>query len=1215
VKRLLHLLACLASVAMVFFACSADQTKLGGLMLILATDGTPLDTLKVQINSGNNPAPLMADEFRLDETKLPNTISIVSNGNATSTATIVVSGWKDGVPVDRRDAIVRQIPVDRVVSLRVTLSAKCKSKVKLDEATNSAVSLCAEGKTCDPTAAPEAECVAADVDGNALPEYTPGQEFEDGGIVVPVKPASFCTPRTCAEQGFGCGAAGNGCGAAIECGACNVEGQTCGGGGTPSQCGAPRPCVRKTCADYPADNCGPLSDGCGGLLLCGDGGASARTCAFPQTCGGAGVPSVCGGTGACIPKTKAAVCLGTTGARGSTCGPVANGCGGSIDCGDCTNVADGCGADPSKPGVCAAKSSADAAACKKKTCTDLGFGCGPAGDGCGGLLDCGSCESPQTCGGGGQPSQCGGTGACIPKTCADYPSNSCGPVPDGCGKSLTCGANGGACVSPAICGGLKAGECGANTCQPKRRTDFGPTCCGLVADGCGGLIDCGKCANAGDICGLSVPNICSAPPCDGLCAQKPTNCPGGTNTTRLVGTVYAPNGTTPIYGAFVYVPTSTVAPLTDGIECSTCGAVASGNPLVQAMTGTNGTFVLNDMPAGNAIPVVIQLGKWRKQITVNTTACQQTPLSAAAGSLPSRHQPPNNEIPRIAISTGTDDPIECLLLKAGINIDQFGPGSASDTTKRIHMYQGDPRSAGTNDKGGRPPQPNTTAVPESTLFAGTTINRYDNVFLDCEGAATGTVTKTAAQVNTLANYLNSGGRAFLSHFEYVWLTPQAPMNQTANWVASPANPMPTTPLTTNVDRSFAAGAAMAAQLGNTFSINQARKNFSTLPASSQRWLYTTGNPNPDDNGIQLYSFRMPVQAQPAAQCGQAFYNDFHVMGLPAAQAVQNEIFPDYCPSTSPGTLTPQEKAFLAIELFNTPTCILPVTPPTCTAKTCADYAPGTCGRQQDGCGGMTADCTPCPVGQTCGGGGVPNRCGGPSCTPLNCAQQGIQCGPAGDGCGGPLNCGNCSPPLTCGVGGTPGKCGTTCSVSRTCASQGFDCGPAGDGCGNKLDCGTCPKPGDTCGGGGSPGVCGNSPCVPKSCAAMGASCGPASNGCGGLQDCGSCPADQACGGGGASKCGPGPCTPRTCQSAGATCGSIGNGCGGQLNCGVCSDGTVCGGNETPNVCAGCKPRTCAEQGIACGPAGDGCGKSIQCGSCPAPRTCGGGGEPFKCGAP
>ncbi len=42
--------------------------------------------------------------------------------------------------------------------------------------------------------------------------------------------------------------------------------------------------------------------------------------------------------------------------------------------------------------------------CGLRTCASVGATCGPIGDGCGGVLQCGTCTPPQTCGGGGQPS-------------------------------------------------------------------------------------------------------------------------------------------------------------------------------------------------------------------------------------------------------------------------------------------------------------------------------------------------------------------------------------------------------------------------------------------------------------------------------------------------------------------------------------------------------------------------------------------------------------------------------------------------------------------------------------------------------------------------------------------------------------------------------------------------------------------------------------------
>ena len=106
------------------------------------------------------------------------------------------------------------------------------------------------------------------------------------------------------------------------------------------------------------------------------------------------------------------------------------------------------------------------------------------------------------------------------------------------------------------------------------------------------------------------------------------------------------------------------------------------------------------------------------------------------------------------------------------------------------------------------------------------------------------------------------------------------------------------------------------------------------------------------------------------------------------------------------------------------------------------------------------------------------QCGYPdggSCTPQTVQRdQNISCGPAGDGCGNEIMCGTCAPPLVCGGGGTYGMCGQPDGgdcVPLTCMQQNISCGPAGDGCGNLIMCGNCSGT-QTCGGGGVSGQCG-----------------------------------------------------------------------------------------------------------------------------------------------
>jgi hypothetical protein len=216
---------------------------------------------------------------------------------------------------------------------------------------------------------------------------------------------------------------------------------------------------------------------------------------------------------------------------------------------------------------------------------------------------------------------------------------------------------------------------------------------------------------------------------------------------------------------------------------------------------------------------------------------------------------------------------------------------------------------------------------------------------------------------------------------------------------------------------------------------------------------------------------------------------------------------------------------------------------------------------------------------TCGGGGIPGRCGlpdGGTCKALTCGQQGVTCGPAGDGCGNLLNCGMCPAGQTCGGGGVPGQCGSPDAGSCqpvSCVAQGLNCGPTGDGCGNQINCGTCPA-GQACGGGGVSGKCGapdSGTCSPVSCSAQGLACGAAGDGCGNLIQCGSCPSGQTCGGGGvAGQCGGGGtvigCIPLTCPDQHLNCGPAGDGCGNLIQCGACSGGLTCGGGGTPGVC-------------------------------------------------
>ena len=379
------------------------------------------------------------------------------------------------------------------------------------------------------------------------------------------------------------------------------------------------------------------------------------------------------------------------------------------------------------------------------TCARQGFNCGPAGDGCGALLDCGTCTAPESCGA-MEPGVCGlgvavlpdGGTTCVAKTCATQGFN-CGPAGDGCGRSLNCGT----CSGLDSCGGGGAsGVCGRPACTPKTcaQLDAG---CGIQGDGCGGATpSCGTCS-APDVCGgAGVLNHCGsliadagARPCTNLCLQQ-NACDGGTRTS-LTGTVFAPTdpalygAADPLSGAFVYVPNGTVLRFDAGVACEKCSASVSGDPLVSTTSAVNGTFRLDDVPCGANIPLVIQLGRWRRQITIpSVSCCGNTALTAAQTRLPRTQGEgnPNDNIPLFAVTTGSADNLECILPKIGIAASEFTSPSGNG---RVRLY----RDNGVNPFGGLPAA--TTLYNNPAELA-----KYDVVVADCVGAE---ATKTNAQ--------------------------------------------------------------------------------------------------------------------------------------------------------------------------------------------------------------------------------------------------------------------------------------------------------------------------------------------------------------------------------------------------------------------------------------------------------------------------------------
>src|SRR6202041_2634676 len=139
-----------------------------------------------------------------------------------------------------------------------------------------------------------------------------------------------------------------------------------------------------------------------------------------ETCGGGGTPNQCGGTAGCVPLTS---CPTSTGGIPMNCGVVADGCGGTVTCGTgaACPAGESCGGAPNQPNVCGSSSiipledggvqvidAGPPVNCTPVTSCPSGINCGPWSNGCGGTIaSCGTCTGGNTCGGGGTASVCG----------------------------------------------------------------------------------------------------------------------------------------------------------------------------------------------------------------------------------------------------------------------------------------------------------------------------------------------------------------------------------------------------------------------------------------------------------------------------------------------------------------------------------------------------------------------------------------------------------------------------------------------------------------------------------------------------------------------------------------------------------------------------------------------------------------------------------------
>jgi hypothetical protein len=506
------------------------------------------------------------------------------------------------------------------------------------------------------------------------------------------------------------------------------------------------------------------------------------------------------------------------------------------------------------------------------------------------LAACGSKTFPSVCTEQPPPSACS-------QTCMSGGSNTC---PDG----FHCNSNGN-CDAECLAGGSQCGS--GYVCTPT-----------------------GTCESTSD--------------CTDLTCQV-ADCSGSAMPTTITGIVYAPNGTLPLYGINVYVPDQIPDPFPAGLLCDQCNSTLPGNPVGQPVTsGDDGSFELTNVPSGSNIPLVISSGKWRRIIKIPSVAsCAKTAVTAADTTLPksSTDLSPNTiatngiSMPKIAISTGSADALECLIRKLGIADSEIGTQGG---TGHVSLFA-DTQSGGEGTSsfmGGFAGGNGMFADSEADLWGNTAnMNDYDIVMNSCEGGQYSN-TKSQTDMNNLKAYADAGGRVFLSHWHNIWIegatTPpaaQAPMVWTsiATWNNS-AEAFDTPPDTIDEMNNpkgsdFAQwmldvmGSTMRDQIviGDGPGGPTGKVTCTTVDETKgEQWVYWTGESTTQPN-TQNFQFTTPNEDPPNQRCGKVVFSDMHVSGDSSSDP--GTPYPMGCAASD---LTPQEKA-IAFMFFDIASCV------------------------------------------------------------------------------------------------------------------------------------------------------------------------------------------------------------------------------------------------------------------------------------------------------
>ncbi|MHB1844404.1 MAG: hypothetical protein ACYCWW_06155 [Deltaproteobacteria bacterium] len=859
--------------------------------------------------------------------------------------------------------------------------------------------------------------------------------------------------------------------------------------------------------------------------------------------------------------------------------------------------------------------------CGLRSCASVGANCGPIGDGCGGVLECGSCTAPEICGGAGKPSVCGGNaGTCKPLTCATAGAT-CGAVGDGCGAILQCGS----CSAPNICGGGGVpNACGDAAAGP---ADAGPGCQGTlaitpatatlqVASGTPSSLQL-----QAVVSGCGAPQVVTA----SWISSRPDLASVGT-TTGLVSAQGPRGGAVVVsagYRGLVAVSQLTVV-VTETVFSGAPPSApqAFGQPPTLGSTSSPAFLYPNDQVV---IPVNLQPldFQWRPGAG---NGLYRVTLSGSYATLVGYVSPASPTQP-----AWQPDPVSWANFAESnvgqkVTLDLAGSSGASGapvygaTEQTLTLAAS--RFAGTiyywAISAGQVLRLSAGSQSPVAFYTPPLSPSGSNHCIACH-----TVSRDGTQMSA---ELWGAGQASSATILSLAQNPVAPTlpGGSQSWMFSAFDDTGTRLLTTWKGsltlRDAPSGAPVPAGSGqgNLGSIGCGTGSTCSHPAWSPDGttvLFAKGlaghfsyDVDFDESDLMTVpwsagpqAFGAPSVLVPSNLGGTALANFHPTFSIddalvafnrgPCSRSDGSAACPTTCPQTACGVTG------------NVPPSTLELVPATGGSPielsaaegsdvrnwypnfspfkeggyhwlaffSLRDYGWVTAGQNQRQIWVTAVDDGKAPSSD-------PSHPSfwlpGQDPTTLNDKAEWapLPCVGSGQGCQGDIDC--CSGLLCREADG-----------GSSCLPAAQACGFTGAGCQSAADC-----------------------CAPLACLGTGicgTPCGTAGGGCQATSDC--------CSGLGcdAGLCVGPSCTPKSCAAQGFDCGAQGDGCGNPIDCGGCDAGS-CGGGGQPGVCgSGCIPESCAQLHYDCGAAGDGCGGLLECGSCDA-GSCGGGGVPNVC---